>query len=92
MKAAAQENLPTADIMGAAIEEPRFFVPGLQESLYEKSLIGEWELRGPSVRQQSQVQITFEDFTFEESLRIDLLVNEVILIENKAAENLLPLH
>ena len=82
----------TADIIGAAIEVHRFFGPGLLESIYERSLIRELELRGHTVRRQSKVQITYKDFTFEENLRSDLVIDDVVLVENKAVETLLPIH
>lgn len=92
MNAVCQGNTLTADIIGAAIEVHRFFGPGLLESIYEKSLIRELELRGHAVRQQSKIQVTYKDYTFEETLRSDIIVNEAVLVENKAVEKLLPVH
>ncbi len=80
----------TADIIGAAIEVHRTFGPGLLESIYEAALIRELELRGHSVRQQSRVQIIYKGFTFEQTLRSDLIVDECVLVENKAVEKIIP--
>ncbi len=80
----------TADIIGAAIEVHRAFGPGLLESVYEMALIRELGLRGHFVRQQSKVQITYKGFTFEQTLRSDLIVNDQVLVENKAVEQMHP--
>lgn len=80
------------EVIGAAIEVHRILGPGLLESIYERCLLHELELRGiPAIRQQ-QVQIDYKGFIFEEELRFDLLVDVVLLLELKAVQDLLPIH
>ncbi len=80
------------EVIGAAIEVHRILEPGLLESIYERCLLHELELRGiPAIRQQ-QVQIDYKGFIFEEELRFDLLVDVVLLLELKAVQDLLPIH
>jgi GxxExxY protein len=82
----------TGDIIAAAIEVHRALGAGLLESVYEKCLHHELLLRGHTVRQQAQVKIRYKDKVFEESLRCDLIVDDLVLIELKAVESLLPIH
>src|SRR5262245_60825590 len=62
--------------------------PGLLESIYEKCLIRELELRGIAVRNQDMVQISYKDITFAEELRFDLLVEGCLLVEIKCVQEL----
>jgi len=75
-------------VIGAAIEVHRVMGPGLLESIYEKCLIRELELRGIAVRSQDVVQIRYKDITFAEELRFDLLVEDCLLIELKCTQDM----
>lgn len=75
-------------VIGAAVEVHRHMGPGLLESIYEKCLIRELELRGISVRSQDMVAVTYKDFTFTEELRFDLLVEGCLLVEVKCVQEL----
>jgi len=66
--------------------------PGLLESIYEKCLMRELELQEIPARQQSVVTIEYKGFTFEEALRLDVLVGDCLLLELKAVEKVLPIH
>ena len=66
--------------------------PGLIESIYEWCLTKEFELRGLSCSSQEIVVITYKSFTREEPLRFDVLVEDCVLVEAKAAEKILPIH
>lgn len=80
------------EAIGAGIEVHRVLGPGLLESIYEKCVLRELELRGiPAVRQQ-RVQIDYKGFSFEEELKFDLLVDGVLLLELKAVQEVLPIH
>jgi GxxExxY protein len=79
-------------VIGAAIEVHRHMGPGLLESIYEKCLIRELELRGIAVRSQDMVQITYKDVTFTEELRFDLLIEDCLLVEIKCVQDLHNLH
>jgi GxxExxY protein len=82
----------TRDAIGAAIEVHRILGPGLLESIYEKCLLREFELRGISAVRQQNVQIHYKDTSFEEELRFDLLVEGCLLLELKAVQEVHPIH
>jgi len=87
------ENDPlTERIIGACIEVHRRLGPGLLESAYEVCLCRELELRGFRFARQVPVAITYRGATVDCAYRIDVLVEDRIAIELKAAETLLPLH
>ena len=80
------------EITGFAIKVHKALGPGLLESIYEKCLKFELEQNGYDVKQQLSVKIEYYALEFESDLRIDLLVNDCIVVELKAIENLLPIH
>jgi len=82
----------TETIIAAAIEVHRMMGPGLLESIYEWCLIRELELRGLSCCSQKMVVICYKDFTREEPLRFDVLIEECVLVEAKATGRILPIH
>ena len=71
------------EIIGAAIEVHRLKGPGLIESIYEKCLCRELDLRKISCVNQKTIPIEYKGYTFEEPLRFDLLVEHCILLELK---------
>jgi len=79
-------------VIGAAVEVHRVLGPGLLESIYEKCLLRELELRGIPATNQQRVRIEYKGLQFEESLRFDILVSECLLVEVKAIESVLPVH
>lgn len=80
------------EAIGAAIEVHRVLGPGLLESIYEKYLLREFELRDTPVLTQQQVQITYKGAAFTEELRFDLLVDGALLLEVKDVQAVLPVH
>lgn len=78
----------TYKIIGCAIEVHKALGPGLLESIYEKCLIRELILKSLSVRSQIKVPINYKGMNLEADLRLDLLVEELIIVEIKAAEAL----
>jgi GxxExxY protein len=66
--------------------------PGLIESIYEWCLLKELELRGLACASQKLAIIDYKGFTREEPLRFDVLVEECVLVETKALQNVLPIH
>ena len=79
-------------VIGAAIEVHRVLGPGLIESIYERCLMRELELRSLAAVNQERVLIDYKGFKFEETLRFDILVEGCLLVEVKAVEALLPVH
>ncbi len=79
-------------IVGCAIEVHKELGPGLLESVYEKCLRRELELKGYKVKQQINVPVEYKGISLDVDLRLDLLVNDIIIVELKAIENILPVH
>ena len=82
----------TEEIIGAAIEVHRDKGPGLIESIYEWCLTKELDLRKLGYVSQQPVEITYKGFVKQEYLRLDILVEECILIEAKSVTKILPIH
>ena len=85
------ENEITGDILDAAIKIHRKFGPGMLESVYERLLEAELLKRGHSVERQKSVSFEYEGMTLEDAFRVDLLVDERIVVELKAVEKMSPL-
>jgi GxxExxY protein len=77
-------------VIGAAIEVHREIGSGLVESIYERCLLREFELRAISSATQKLVRIQYKGLVFDEPLRFDILVADCLLIELKAVEVLHP--
>ena len=82
----------TEEIIGAAIEVHRDKGPGLIESIYEWCLTKELDLRRLAYVSQTAVEITYKGFVKQENIRLDILVEECILIEAKSVAKILPIH
>ena len=80
------------EVIGAAIEVHRLKGSGLIESIYEKCLVRELDLRSISSITQRHVKIEYKGMTFEEPLRLDVLVEECLLLELKSVQEILPIH
>lgn len=80
------------EITGYAIKVHKKLGPGLLESVYEQCLKYELEKNGYDVKQQLIVKIIYDDLEIESNLRIDLLVNDLVIVELKSVETLLPIH
>ena len=87
-----EEQELSGDVIGAAIEVHRVLGPGLLESAYELALERELTLRGHAVERQKPVSLEYKGTTLGDGFRIDLLVDNRLLIEIKAVETLLPIH
>lgn len=79
------ENQLSRIIVEAAIEVHRTLGgPGLLEGVYEDCLAWEIEQRGPGVERQKEVQILYKGETLGYPLRLDLLVDDLVIVEVKA--------
>jgi GxxExxY protein len=88
----AKADALSKEVIGAAIEVHRVMGPGLIESVYEKCLQRELELRGLRVAKQMAVTVEYKGLVFEDNLRCDLLVEDCLLVELKAVETLHPVN
>jgi GxxExxY protein len=88
----AKADRLSGEVIGAAIEVHRIMGPGLLESIYERCLMRELELRGIPVLNQQEVVIDYKGTVFKEILKFDLLVDGCLLVETKAIHGVLPIH
>lgn len=79
-------------VIGAAIEVHRVKGPGLLESIYEKCLMRELELRGIPATNQVALPIEYKGFVFQETLRLDVYVGSCLIVELKTVEEVHPIH
>ena len=78
------------EVIGAEIEVHRNKGAGLIESIYERCLLRELELRSIPATTQKIVRVEYKGIFFNEPLRFDLLVDDCLLVELKAVETLHP--
>ena len=77
-------------VIGAAIEVHRQMGAGLIESIYERCMLRELELRSIPCVTQKMIRIEYKGFVFDEPVRFDILVDDCLLLELKAVEVLHP--
>lgn len=82
----------TYGVIGAAIEVHKQLGPGLLESVYQKCLVHELQLRGLSFKSQILTELNYKDCVVPAELRCDLLIENSIVVELKACEHVLPVH
>ena len=80
------------EITGFAIKVHKILGPGLLESVYEECLKIELIKNSYEVKKQLYVPINYEGVEIETKLVVDLLVNDTVILELKAVEELLPIH
>lgn len=82
------ENEISERIIGAAIEVHRTLGPGLLESVYEEALCREFHLRNIAFERQRPVPIEYKGAQMATDLRLDLLVEEKVIVDVKAKEKM----
>jgi GxxExxY protein len=82
----------TGNIVDAAYKIHTGLGPGLLESVYEAVLGRELEKRGLVVERQKIISFEYDGMRFDEGLRVDLLVEEVVVVELKSVEKFAPVH
>jgi len=85
-------NQTSGAVVSAAYVVHSTLGPGLLESVYEKCLAHTLRRRGLQVQRQLLLPIEFEDLRIPSELRLDMLVNDCVVVEVKAAEAILPVH
>ncbi len=86
----AQTELVATQIVDAAFKVHSSLGPGLLESVYETCLVYELEHRGLRVQRQIKLPVVYGDLRLESGLRLDLLVEDSVVVELKAVEKMLP--
>jgi len=82
----------TGEVISAAIAVHRELGPGLLESTYEACLFYELEQRGLKVEKQRELPVRYRGVHLDCGYRIDLLVEDSVIVELKSVDNLLPIH
>ena len=82
----------TYKIIGCAIEVYKQLGPGLLESVYEQALIHELKLNDIPVDSQVEIKVNYKGINITDSLRLDLLVDDSVIVELKSVEELKPIH
>ncbi len=85
-------NTLTSEIIAAAIEVHRRLGPGLLESAYEACLVYELHKRGLKALSQVGLPVIYDEVKLDVGYRIDILVEDLVIIELKAVEKVIPLH
>lgn len=88
---------PDVNSLSAVIVDAAFKIhstpgPGLLESIYESCMDYELKKRGCSVKRQMSMPIIYDELRLDAGLRLDLLIDNKIIVEIKAVERLLPIH
>lgn len=87
-----KENELSYEIRGAAINVHKELGPGLLESVYEKSLTYELKKKGLHVENQIGIAMCYKEIKFDIGFRLDILVNQLVIVEIKSVDALLPVH
>ena len=82
----------SGDVIDVALKLHRELGPGLLETVYEMILAGRLEQMGYLVARQRAIDITFDGLHFPAAFRIDLLIDDRLLVEIKSVERLNPAH
>ena len=86
------ENEITGKVIGAAIEVHKQLGPGLLESVYQQCLSKELELQGIKCDCEVPVRAEYKGIEFDVAYRMDMLVEDIVAVELKVAERILPVH
>ena len=85
-------NQLTSEIIGSAIEVHRNLGPGLLESTYEECMAFELQCRYLIVKRQHEIPVLYKGRKLEQNYRIDLLVNNQVIVELKSVNKIEPIH
>ncbi|MBL8851901.1 MAG: GxxExxY protein [Planctomycetaceae bacterium] len=85
-------NQVAKEVVDAAIAVHRALGPGLIESVYRVCLCHELSKRGLAFRHELDLPVVHDGVRLESGLRIDILVDECVIVETKAVEKLHPVH
>jgi len=87
-----KEDILSYQIIGAAIEVHRHLGPGLLESAYEECLCHELQERNITFKRQVALPVHYKDVKLDCGYRLDIVVDNLVILELKAVEKLLPIH
>jgi len=87
-----EENEITGNIIKAAIEVHKHLGPGLLESAYEECLCRELHLMGLSFERQRSLPVEYKGIKLDCGYKLDMVVENMVIVEIKAVDRLLPIH
>jgi GxxExxY protein len=87
-----KENDISYDVIGAAFQVYNEMGPGLLESVYERAMAFELENLGYDVGRQVGISMSYKDIKYDVGFRIDILVNNLVVVEVKSVETLHEVH
>jgi len=87
-----RENQIAAAVVDSAYKIHKMLGPGLLESAYEVILVYELQKRGLSVATQISVPVVYETVTLDIGFRADLIVEDLVIVELKSVEKIIPVH
>lgn len=79
-------------VVGCAINVHKEIGPGLLESIYEDCFVIECQIEGLNIEKQKEIRICYKDQIIERKFRLDVLVEDLIIVELKAVESLNKIH
>lgn len=79
-------------LIGCAMEVHKKLGPGLLESVYEQALVHELKTKGIPVRAQVDIDVNYKGLIIPKGFRLDLIVDEEVIVELKSVEDLRPLY
>lgn len=82
----------TRRIIQSAISVHKYFGPGLLESIYEECLAIEFAEHNLAFKKQSVIDVVYRGHTLKNAFRLDLWVEDKVVVEVKAVEKILPIH
>ena len=85
-------NEITSEVIGAAMKVHTALGPGLLEKAYEACLLHELRKRGLRVASQVELPVVYDGVRVDLGYRIDLLVEDLVIVELKAAESITPVY
>ncbi len=88
----AAHDVITREIVDSAFAVHKTLGPGLLESVYERCLAYELDVRGLAVERQVVSPVIYRDVRIAGSFRIDMIVNDLVIVEIKATEKIALIH
>jgi GxxExxY protein len=85
-------NQITYQVIVCAMEVHKQLGPGLLESVYEECMIEELRFKGLAVQAQQKVPLFYRGKALKTELRLDIIVNDLVILELKAVETMIPLY
>ncbi len=86
------DNILSGKVIGAAIEVHKTLGPGLLESVYQRCLLYELARMGLSVQKEALLPVRYKELLFSDAYRMDLLIEDCLIVELKAVEKIQPVH